>query len=133
MPCQAPAQTSTSPQRDPTSGRVNKVSATTDAPATPTITTHLKTASSEIFIPPPTYRGGENQVWVGRRKRAEGSALPCVTRRLATGDTPRRRFAAASEDVDGHVDDDPHHVDEMPVDPWYLDAEVVLGGGAEVA
>ena len=51
-PCQAAAQTSTNPQSAPTSGRVSKVSATIEAAATPTITTHLKTASSEIFIYP---------------------------------------------------------------------------------
>jgi hypothetical protein len=44
------AITSTNPQIAPTNGRVNKVSATIEAPATPTITTHLNTASSEIFI-----------------------------------------------------------------------------------
>src|SRR3954467_3741964 len=33
-----------------------------------------------------------------------------------------------SEDVDRREHDDPHHVDEMPVDPADLDAVVVLGG-----
>ena len=46
--------TSTNPQSAPTKGRVNKVSATTEAPAIPTITTHLNTASSEIFIQHPS-------------------------------------------------------------------------------
>src|SRR5262249_27470333 len=32
-----------------------------------------------------------------------------------------------SEDVDRRVDDDPHDVDEVPVDPGHLDAVVVLG------
>src|SRR5438128_8259702 len=32
----------------------------------------------------------------------------------------------ASDDVDGHVDDDPHDVDEVPVDPRQLDSVVVL-------
>ena len=34
---------------------------------------------------------------------------------------------AALEDVDRRVDDDPHHVDEVPVDPGHLDAAVLLG------
>src|SRR5947208_12284163 len=33
-----------------------------------------------------------------------------------------------SEDVDRREDDDPHYVDEVPVDPADLDAVVVLGG-----
>lgn len=49
-PCQAAAQTSTNPQIAPTSGRVSKVSVITEAAATPTITTHLNTASSVRFI-----------------------------------------------------------------------------------
>src|SRR5436305_2288104 len=32
-----------------------------------------------------------------------------------------------SEDVDRREDDDPHHVDEVPVDPADLDAVMVLG------
>ena len=48
--CQSPAQTSTSPQSAPTNGRVKKVSAITEAAAIPMITTHLNTASSEIWI-----------------------------------------------------------------------------------
>src|SRR6478735_11995619 len=39
---------------------------------------------------------------------------------------PRRRDPY-SDDVDGEVDDDPHYVDEVPVDPGQLDAVVVLG------
>src|SRR5437773_894112 len=35
-------------------------------------------------------------------------------------------FFMRSEDVDRRVDDDPHHVDEVPVDPGDLDAEVRL-------
>ena len=56
-------ETSTNPHSAPTSGRVNKVSATTEAPAIPTITTHLKHASSEIFISPAVClkHGRENQ------------------------------------------------------------------------
>ena len=37
------------------------------------------------------------------------------------------------EDVDGGEDDDPHDVDEVPVDARHLDAEVVLRLGPEVA
>src|SRR4051812_32342155 len=37
-------------------------------------------------------------------------------------------FMRASDDVDGCVDDDPHHVDEVPVDPGDLDAVVVVRG-----
>jgi hypothetical protein len=29
---------------------------------------------------------------------------------------------ACLEDVHGRKHDDPHHVDEVPVDPWHLDA-----------
>src|ERR1700710_393128 len=53
--------------------------------------------------------------------------------------TTRKRNASASlrsgfstvlslEDVDRQVHDDPHHVDEMPVDPAELDAVMMLGG-----
>src|SRR5918998_5013025 len=35
--------------------------------------------------------------------------------------------------VDGHVDDDPHDVDEVPVEAGDLDAEVVVRLWAEVA
>src|SRR3954447_3909984 len=37
------------------------------------------------------------------------------------------RTPRSLEDVDGRVHDDPHHVDEVPVDPGDLDAVVVLG------
>jgi hypothetical protein len=40
----------TSRSNPPTSGRVSKVTATINAPAIPTITTHLKTAASLNFI-----------------------------------------------------------------------------------
>jgi hypothetical protein len=50
----------------------------------------------------------ENQAWVGRRERDEGSALKCVTRRRATEDTPRRRFAGVSAAA-GHGRED-HYV-----------------------
>src|SRR5207342_2971870 len=33
----------------------------------------------------------------------------------------------ALQDVDRRVDDDPHHVDEVPVDARHLDAAVLLG------
>jgi hypothetical protein len=49
IPCQQAAITRTSPHSAPTSGRVSSVSATIEAPATITITTHLKTACSEMF------------------------------------------------------------------------------------
>ena len=42
-------------------------------------------------------------------------------------------FSSRCKDVDGDEDDDPHHVDEVPVDARHLDAEVVLRLGAEVA
>ncbi len=38
------------------------------------------------------------------------------------------RIKAVLDEVDGGVDDDPHHVHEMPVDPRDLDATVLLGG-----
>ena len=37
-------------QSAPSNGRVKRVNATIEAAATPTITTHRNTASSEIFI-----------------------------------------------------------------------------------
>ena len=40
---------------------------------------------------------------------------------------PERIPHALLEEVDGHVHDDPHHVDEVPVDAADLDAVVVLG------
>ena len=40
---------------------------------------------------------------------------------------------ARLEDVDGGVDDQPHDVDEVPVDARDLHPEVILGGGPEVA
>src|SRR4051794_35238280 len=36
-------------------------------------------------------------------------------------------FRMTSDDVDGDVHDDPHHVDEVPVDAGQLDTVVVLG------
>src|SRR5262249_20988867 len=39
----------------------------------------------------------------------------------------------ALEDVDRGEDDDPHHVDEVPVDARHLDPEVFLLLGAEMA
>src|SRR4029079_13574478 len=39
----------------------------------------------------------------------------------------RRGFHTELEDVDRRVDDDPHDVDEMTVDPGYLDATVLFG------
>src|SRR6187549_3719523 len=51
--------------------------------------------------------------------------------------TPRKTACSerrsGSEDVDADVDDDPHHVYEVPVDAGHLDAEVVLRRRAEVA
>ena len=41
--------------------------------------------------------------------------------------------AGPLEDVDRREDDDPHHVHEVPVDTRDLDAQVILGVGAEVA
>ena len=50
-------------------------------------------------------------------------------RGLAIRGKLRRRVRARwSEKVDGRVDDEPHHVDEVPVDPGDLDAVMVLGG-----
>ena len=47
------------PPKRPHNGRVNKVNATTEAAATPTITTHRNTASSETFIYPRTPEDAE--------------------------------------------------------------------------
>src|SRR5213596_3536014 len=38
----------------------------------------------------------------------------------------RTRPSERSEHVDGGEDDDPHHIDEVPVDARHLDAEVTL-------
>lgn len=51
------AITSNSPQSAPTRGRVSSVRAMIEMAAIPTITTHLKTASSETFNPLPTASG----------------------------------------------------------------------------
>ena len=57
------------------------------------------------------------------------SAPTITTRRNRNASASLRSgFASASEDVDGRVDDDPHHVDEVPVDPADLDAVMVLRG-----
>src|SRR5438132_9466780 len=70
------------------------------------------------------------------------NAAPMITA-APTITTPRNRYASASlrsglrisghltrssEDVDRREDDDPHHVDEVPVDPADLDAVMVLRG-----
>src|SRR5262245_15013286 len=44
-----------------------------------------------------------------------------------------RRLLRPSEDVDRRINDDPHHVYEVPVDAGHLDAEVVLRLRPEVA
>src|SRR5665811_514062 len=59
-----------------------------------------------------------------------------LAHQLAHGKEPFPRFRLPErllEDVDGGVDDEPHHVYEVPVDARDLDAEVVLGLGPEVA
>src|SRR6185312_9372711 len=64
----------------------------------------------------------------------EGSALPVRDPTRATEDTPRRRFAASAlKHVNGKEDDQPHNVDEVPVDPRHLDTQVILRLRAEVA
>src|SRR5215213_7878151 len=45
----------------------------------------------------------------------------------------RVRGVAQLEDVDRREDDDPHHVDEVPVDARHLDTEVVLRLRPEVS
>ena len=61
--------------------------------------------------------------------------IPTITTHLKTAASFNAcaDSSGRSEDVDGHVDDDPHDVDEVPVDARHLDAEVVLRLGAEVA
>src|SRR5205809_2167658 len=45
-----------------------------------------------------------------------------------------RRFAAAAlKDIDGKEDDEPHNVDEVPVDARHLDTQVILLLRAEMA
>src|SRR5207245_4732719 len=79
----------------------------TAAPPTPP-TTPARTAA------PSTYSGS----WTASPSERSGfSIAPSTARR-------ERRL----EDVDGRVHDDPHHVDEVPVDPRHLDAAVLLGG-----
>jgi hypothetical protein len=80
-PCQAAAQTSTNPQIAPTNGRVSKVKAMIEAAAIPTITTHLNTASSEIFICSLLSHARPRKPSLARMQGARcGSALQCVTR-----------------------------------------------------
>ena len=65
---------------------------------------------------------------------AEPAATPKITTQRKTASSeifPSSR--ADAEDVDGGEDDEPHDVDEVPVDPGHLDAEMVLGVGPEVA
>src|SRR4051812_43202446 len=59
---------------------------------------------------------------------------PIVSRRnrktpasLGSGFLTSWSFLPRSEDVNRRVHDDPHHVDEMPVDPGQLDAVMVPG------
>src|SRR5436190_8906349 len=63
-----------------------------------------------------------------------GSSSVVICRRNSTSDgcEPDGR-GRRLEDVDGGEDDDPHHVDEVPVDPGHLDAEMVLRLRAVVA
>src|SRR5215211_757269 len=58
-------------------------------------------------------------------------AIPTMTTHLKTAAS--LILIGGLEDVNRDVDDDPHDVDEVPVDAWHLDAEVVLGFRAEVA
>ena len=87
--------TNTSSKSDPTSGRVSSVTATINAPAATTITTHLKTADSLNFIF--VYRtAAKTKQVVGRREVGEGSALMVRDPIQPTEDREMRRFAAAA-------------------------------------
>src|SRR5436190_17281991 len=108
----------------------------------PTITTPRKRNASaslrsgfRISAPP-----GDVAKLVGREHQAtQGRSEPFVGlpygRDRGRSSAPRDRVpeawrtspGGALQDVDGHVDDDPHHVDEVPVDPADLDAVVVVG------
>lgn len=93
-----PAITSANPSRAPTSGRVTSVTTITNAAATPTITTHRKTAASLIFTSSsfvPRTAVKTKQV-VGRREVGEGSALLVRDPIQPTEDREMRRFAAAA-------------------------------------
>jgi hypothetical protein len=60
---------------------------------------------------------------------SERLAVAYATNYLADS-APRRESALLPvplQQVDGCPDDDPHHVDEVPVDPGDLDAVVVVG------
>src|SRR5690349_9934048 len=64
------------------------------------------------------------------------AAIPTITTHLNTAASLSLMAGLSGfglEDVDRHEDDDPHDVDEVPVDARHLDAEVVLHVGAEVA
>src|SRR5262245_32434958 len=87
-----------------------------------------------------------------RMPRAAVNALPTYPRRGVRDQSPirgicprprrespsRRRAARLAwqpelEDVGRREGDDPEHVDEVPVDPGHLDAEMILGLRAVVA
>src|SRR3954454_10489565 len=52
---------------------------------------------------------------------------PTCTRKRNMSRSERRGFHISLKDVDGRVDDDPHDVDEVPVDTGHLDTAVLLG------
>src|SRR6266852_1396895 len=76
------------------------------------------------------------------RAIAEPTATPKISTHLKTAPSlyviaplpsAARRARNRLEDVDGEEHDDPHDVDEVPVDARDLDPEVILGLLAEVA
>src|SRR6476659_5334290 len=102
-------QITSAAQITPTSGLVSAARTPTEIAPNSTTTNHLNASASDLSglcIPP-----------VFTRPREKSSCLHNV--RL--------------EDVHSQENDDPHDVDEVPVDARHLDAEVVLGLGPEMA
>jgi hypothetical protein len=62
-----------------------------------------------------------------QRGQAEETARAADGVLTGTSTGTREADTAQLQDVDRREDDDPHHVDEVPVDPGHLDAEVLLG------
>ena len=73
-------------------------------------------------------RGDRDQPEVADRQPEETECCLLAPERVphCCGKVLQNLPARASQDVDRDVDDDPHHVDEVPVDPAHLDPVVVL-------
>ena len=70
---------------------------------------------------------GSATITTSPRSRRAGSGTPRPRSAAGSASRNARSEPTALEDVDGRVDDEPHDVDEVPVDPGHLDAAVLLG------